>query len=245
MIAIAYSGSSVDISGTEQLLAQINSNNSYYLSVDLVGTENDPLFQYGYVAATLDWNDGTPPVQFAKGQGSVRIQSTRIVQPGQYTVTVKVFNYRQPTQDLRVVTFYATVMPVFSASSSGSYMCGPILPRDVGFPNAQQWEFNVGYDNVLIASSIKMLLLTNVGERIMLPKYGTNVRRYLFSANIAQNKSLIENEIRQAIQQWEPRVTVNAVTVSNGNDSRSIIVAVNLQSLISGTNFNVAVNVAR
>lgn len=62
-------------------------------------------------------------------------------------------------------------------------------------------------DNELIKENITRLLLTNKGERLNKPGYGANVRMYLFnSAQVLQEE--IEEDIRDAIKNWEPRVEI-------------------------------------
>lgn len=74
-----------------------------------------------------------------------------------------------------------------------------------------------------LKSDLIQLLLTNPKERVMLPTYGTPLRKLLFSPNdaalIAETKRLIAN----AIDNWEPRIVVSQIEITNGyiNDSRN------------------------
>ena len=66
-----------------------------------------------------------------------------------------------------------------------------------------------------IKADILQLLLTNPGERVMLPEFGTPLRRLIFEPN----DTILENEARvmisNAITRWEPRVSVTRLEVSS------------------------------
>jgi hypothetical protein len=70
----------------------------------------------------------------------------------------------------------------------------------------------------VILASLKQLLLTSKGERVMLPEYGTNIRKHLFDPDNENFKAEIQTEIIQAISRWEPRVSIRDISV--GTDTR-------------------------
>jgi phage baseplate assembly protein W len=66
-----------------------------------------------------------------------------------------------------------------------------------------------------IKADLLQLLLTNPGERVMIPDFGTPLRNLLFeqnTANLAQNAKTM---IIEAIRSWEPRIAVRDITVKN------------------------------
>ena len=73
-----------------------------------------------------------------------------------------------------------------------------------------------------IKADLLQLLLTNPGERVMMPTFGTPLRRLMFEPNdrtlTIQAKQMISN----AIIQWEPRVVVTNIEVTSGMDSASL-----------------------
>ncbi len=74
-----------------------------------------------------------------------------------------------------------------------------------------------------IKSDMLILLLTNPGERVMLPQFGTPLRELIFEPSddiiIDQAKQMIA----KSIALFEPRVTVSAIDVStSAEDSLSI-----------------------
>jgi phage baseplate assembly protein W len=62
-----------------------------------------------------------------------------------------------------------------------------------------------------IKSNIKSLLLTQKGERLMQPTFGSDLRRYLFEPISSNLDSFIEDSITEAINTWMPYVTVESI----------------------------------
>jgi phage baseplate assembly protein W len=62
-----------------------------------------------------------------------------------------------------------------------------------------------------IAQAIGMILATAPGERPMRPEFGCAVHDHVFDVLDPAAFGAIESAVRQAIERWEPRVTVSAV----------------------------------
>ncbi len=69
-----------------------------------------------------------------------------------------------------------------------------------------------------IKADLLQLLLTNPGERVMLPEYGTPLRELFFDPNDFALKNKAKNMISESITRWEPRVALQNVSVSNSID---------------------------
>jgi len=73
----------------------------------------------------------------------------------------------------------------------------------------------------LIYESITRILLTEPGERVM-SQFGCNLKRYLFEqANVFQSD--VEDEVKRAIERWEPRVSVVGVLINTSIDNTAYI----------------------
>lgn len=57
------------------------------------------------------------------------------------------------------------------------------------------------------------ILLTRPGERLMRPSFGAGLRNYIHLPNNETTRALIADSTRRAIERWEPRVTVDEITV--------------------------------
>lgn len=63
-----------------------------------------------------------------------------------------------------------------------------------------------------IRQAILLILQTAPGERVMLPSFGCRINELVFAAGNAASLSLAQLYVRQALEQWEPRIEQIAVT---------------------------------
>ena len=70
-------------------------------------------------------------------------------------------------------------------------------------------------NNNAIKADLLQLLLTNPGESVMLPDYGTAFRTLLFEQNTLTLAEKARSLVIQAITNWEPRIAVTDITVRN------------------------------
>ena len=70
-----------------------------------------------------------------------------------------------------------------------------------------------------LKSDLVQLLMTNPYERVMLPTYGTPLRKILFSPNDMAVVGETKRLIAASIQTWEPRVVISSIEVFNGYDN--------------------------
>ena len=83
------------------------------------------------------------------------------------------------------------------------------------------WQFPVDTDNrgdVAVSSadedireSIRIILGTAKGERLMRPEFGCDIHKHLFSAATPATLNLIESSVREALVRWEPRIDIESV----------------------------------
>ena len=73
---------------------------------------------------------------------------------------------------------------------------------------------SVKIDTEAVKQSIVNILSTNRGERPFLPDFGGNLRSYLFENFDGITASLVEEQIRVAIANYEPRVRILDVQVT-------------------------------
>ena len=78
----------------------------------------------------------------------------------------------------------------------------------------------VSRDASAIKQAIVNLLLTNKGERLMNPDYGSDIRSYLFEPLDFGTASQITGNIRYTIDRWEPRISIlNLSATPNFDDN--------------------------
>ena len=73
-----------------------------------------------------------------------------------------------------------------------------------------------------VKGDLLQLLLTNPGERVMLPTFGTPLRTLVFEQNTDVLAARARELIIAAIRDWEPRVTILELTVENSGTNASL-----------------------
>jgi len=206
----------------------------------------DGTLPYDYVTGTVFWDDGSRPVVYnGTTSGTLTIDTFRNLQPGDYVVRVEAHNYDtippdcgRPYWNTVSVNFAFEVRPLNQEPVKTPIIFGPILPKDAGYPNADQWLWNRGEDIEILASSVKMLLTTSKGERMMQPEYGTNLRLILFELQTTGIEGLVQQEIVDALTRWEPRVILQFLTVERTGE-REVTVSATFFSKLNQRDFNI------
>ena len=76
----------------------------------------------------------------------------------------------------------------------------------------------VSKDASAIKQAIVNLLLTNKGERLMNPTYGSDIRKYLFEPLDYGTSYLIKGNIESTISKFEPRISVLRISCKPNYD---------------------------
>jgi phage baseplate assembly protein W len=121
----------------------------------------------------------------------------------------------------------------------------PILPDETGSLGWCDGQPN-------IEQSLKVLLLTALGERVMRPRFGTEAARLVFAPGSEQYLRLLEQSVEDAVRVFEPRVDLLEVraepgvaepgtspdTGSAGREEARVTVAIAYRVRRSNTAFN-------
>jgi phage baseplate assembly protein W len=112
---------------------------------------------------------------------------------------------------------------------------GDVFGRGIAFPprvgSDGRLSYSLGPDNV--RESIRVILMTDPGERVMLPDFGGGLRRFLFEPNILATHRGIEEAITRALARWEPRVTLSSVDVEAADDDAQAAIATLRYTLVA------------
>ena len=96
-------------------------------------------------------------------------------------------------------------------------------------PVARQAGDNQGYFATTkttmdaVKNDIKLLLMTERGERLFQPFLGMNIRRFLFEQITDDTAIEIENDIVDTFQTWLPFVELRDIDVDLGDQNRNTI----------------------
>jgi hypothetical protein len=99
------------------------------------------------------------------------------------------------------------------------------------FGSGLSFPLRVGADGRLATSadednvreSLRLILLTEPGERVMREDFGCGLKRFLFEPNTTTTRALIQERVANAVVRWEPRVRVDEVSVDADPDEPTVI----------------------
>jgi phage baseplate assembly protein W len=75
-----------------------------------------------------------------------------------------------------------------------------------------------------IRADLLHLLLTNKGERLYLPDFGSDLKKYIFEPNDNITHSEIRDNLNETISKYIPNLTVNSIEFRNNEVQEAIIV---------------------
>ena len=78
----------------------------------------------------------------------------------------------------------------------------------------------------LIKNDVKQLLLTRLGERVMRPGLGTNIRDTPFDPQDEDTLFALRQQIATALTQFEPRVNLRSVKFNSNPDNNYLEIIV-------------------
>ena len=110
----------------------------------------------------------------------------------------------------------------------------PVQRRSQGFLDiSASWQNNplsndlIGLKNEnAIARSVRNLILTTQGERPFQPVLGSNVNNLLFDNMDKLTASALKDEIRNTIENYEPRVEIEEIIVDPNFDNNEFNVTI-------------------
>lgn len=117
---------------------------------------------------------------------------------------------------------------------------GLSFPPRIGAGGRLAWSSDE--DN--IRESIRLILLTEPGERLMRDDFGCGLRTFLFEPNTATTRALIRERAERAIERWERRVRLEDVSVeADPADDRLISITIQFRQVASGAEGRVGLTV--
>lgn len=72
-------------------------------------------------------------------------------------------------------------------------------------------------DSEAIKADIVHIILTQKGERLYLPEFGTNLRKFIFEPQDAPTYNDIRREIREAVTTYIPNLTIDAIDIDDSD----------------------------
>lgn len=75
-------------------------------------------------------------------------------------------------------------------------------------------DIKVAHDMEAIKNSLGALFSTFPGQRLLLPEFGLNIKRFLFSPISNGNAMAIGEMMKSAVSNWEPRVEIMDIAIA-------------------------------
>lgn len=215
------------------------------LSLIITFTDEDVTLPVRQVQGSIDWGDNVTedigPFTLGVGETTTApVEFSHSYSEGTYSINVAGSNSRYPIPDTSSYAYiFNNTTTVGEPAPAQGLKVGLILPRDVGFPNSEQWNFDIARDLVTVESAIKHLLLTTRGERIMDPEYGTNITSYVFEPDDSVTCAMIQQDVMSAIERYAPFVAVQSIVINRKNSRNTIQVEIQLISTPAKQSFQV------
>lgn len=89
-----------------------------------------------------------------------------------------------------------------------------------------------------VRQSIWLILGTSKGERVMRPDFGCGIYDLVFATNSASTAGRIEEEVRDALLFFEPRIDVLAVHVQPDGQGEMLMISIDYQVRATDNQFN-------
>jgi len=77
-----------------------------------------------------------------------------------------------------------------------------------------------------IRESIRIILGTAKGERLMRPDFGCDIHDHVFSAVTPATLNLIESSVREALVRWEPRIDVESIDADTAENPNEVLIEI-------------------
>lgn len=115
-------------------------------------------------------------------------------------------------------------------------MPNPMIGQGWSFPPQidEHGTLELVSDDEEIEQSIRVILMTAPGQRVMRPEFGCRIHELIFHPNNASTAGLASRYVREALGRWEPRIDVQAVDVDPDETDPSRML-IRIQYRVSGT----------
>lgn len=124
---------------------------------------------------------------------------------------------------------------------------GKVFGRSVAFPPRVGPDGRVAFSEgeANVRESIRLILMTEPGERVMRPDFGAGLGRFLFEPNTPATHQRLRVEVRRALARWEPRVNVESVEVVVApDDPRAAVLTLTYRLVATQAHERVSLNVS-
>jgi uncharacterized protein len=123
---------------------------------------------------------------------------------------------------------------------------GKLFGRGLSFPPRigadGRFAWSQGEPN--IREAIRVILMTDQRERLMLPDFGGGLGLFLHEPNTVATRARVAERIQRSLVDWEPRITVESVGVeADPDDPQAAIATINYRLVATQSRERVSLTV--
>ncbi len=102
-------------------------------------------------------------------------------------------------------------------------MANPLIGKGWAFPVGVDGRggISTASDTMDLDQSIRLILGTRIGERVMRPDFGCKIHDLLFAPINAQTIGLAQHYVEEALGWWEPRIELKGVGIATNQTQQS------------------------
>jgi len=113
------------------------------------------------------------------------------------------------------------------------------FPVEVERSVSQPVRIAVSEYEQLIEESIRIILTTSKGERVMRPDFGSDLKRLVYSPNNTATAGLAIFYVQQALKKWEPRIVLLEVDANADPDNEaSLLISIHYRIVATNNERN-------
>ena len=134
-------------------------------------------------------------------------------------------------------------MPITQTFQIDSKVLNPNVGVGISIPFTQPSAFKTTYsykDQIKI--NLINLLLTNKGERLFNPNFGTDLRLQLFNQLVDDNFESTVEDIKNLIKAYFPEIIVNKINIISLPDTNTLIFILDYSIKLTQESDNISIN---
>ncbi|HWT34875.1 MAG TPA: GPW/gp25 family protein [Paraburkholderia sp.] len=90
-----------------------------------------------------------------------------------------------------------------------------------------------------VRQSIIIILSTARGERVMRPRFGCDLHQLVFAVNNVTTQSMAAWHVREALEEWEPRIDVLRVDAAGSGDyDEELLIDIDYRVRLTDSRYN-------
>lgn len=134
-------------------------------------------------------------------------------------------------------------MPITQTFQVNPNILNPNIGVGIAIPFSVPSAFRTTYSHKdQIKYNLINLLLTNKGERVFNPNFGTDLRKQLFNQLIDDNYETTVEDIKFLVKAYFPDIVINKIEISSNPDNNMLTFLLNYSIKLTQESDNISIN---